>query len=164
MMLVLGALILFSLLLPSLNQTILYNDWTLMTTNVELSAIAIAEKLISEAGQKAFDLACIGATPTSPSQLTSPFSLGPGMGETYPNFNDLDDYNNLSITDTTTFPSVLYNIAAQVVYVNPSNPTQTVLYQTWLKKLSVVITSPYLINPASEQSIQIGMEQIFAYY
>jgi hypothetical protein len=164
MLLVLGALVLFSLMLPSMNQTILYNDRTLISTNAELTAISLAEKIIAEAGTKAFDVFCITGTPTSPSQLTSAYALGAAYGEVYPNFNDLDDYHNMSISDTTTFPSVPFNIAGQVVYINPANPNQTVNYQTYLKKLSVTVTSPYLINPASEQPVTVSLEQIFAYY
>ena len=45
MLLVIGALVLFSLMLPSMNQTILYNDRTLVSTNAELTAISLAEKI-----------------------------------------------------------------------------------------------------------------------
>jgi hypothetical protein len=164
MLLVLGALVLFSLMLPSMNQTILYNDRTLVSTNAELTAISLAEKIIADAGTKAFDVYCITGTPTSPSQLTSPYHLGPAYGEVYPYFNDLDDYHTMSIMDTTTFPSVSFNISARVNYVNPADPNQMVYYQTFLKKLRVTVTSPYLINPASEQPVTVSMEQIFAYY
>ncbi len=160
----LGALILFSVMLPSLNETILYNDKTILTTSIELAAISVAERILAEAGTKEFDLACVGSSPTSASQLTSPFHLGPAYGEVYPNFNDLDDYNYLSVTDSTTFPSVPLNINARVYYVNPANPTQTVSYQTFLKKLEVSITSPWLENPASGQPFAITLEQIYAYY
>ena len=164
MLLVIGALVLFSLMLPSMNQTILYNDRTLVSTNAELTAISLAEKIIAEAGTKAFDVFCITGTPTLASQLTSPYGLGPAYGEVYPNFNDLDDYDGMSIVDTTTFPSVAFNIAAKVRYVNPADPNQIVYYQTFLKKLRVTVSSPYLINPASEQPVTVSMEQIFAYY
>ena len=163
-LLVLGSLVLFSLVLPSLNQTILYNDRTLVATNAEMTAISLAQKFLAEAGTKAFDTACVGAEPTSPSQLTSPFSLGPGMGETYPNFNDLDDFDGLAITDSITFPSVPFNITAVVNYVNPLSPTTVVAFQTWTKRMQVTVTSPWLINPASGTNVTITMEQVYAYY
>lgn len=164
MLLVLGALVLFSIMLPSLNSTILYNDRTLIATNAELAGISIAQKIVAEAGTKAFDVVCITSHPTSASQLTSPGNLGPAGGETYPNFNDLDDYHNLAIVDSLTLPSILFNISGLVNYVDSNNPSQTVGYQTFLKRLQVSVTSPYLINPASEQPVTITMEQIFAYY
>jgi hypothetical protein len=164
MLLILGALVLFSLMLPSLNETVLYNDTTLIATNAELTAIALAEKLLAEASTLAFDLYCLTTNITSPSQLTPAFSLGPAWGETYPNFNDLDDFNGLTLQDSTTFPSVLFNISCTVTYADTADPSLNVSTQTFLKRLLVNVTSPYLINPASGQSVTITMQQVFAYY
>lgn len=163
-LMVLGALLLFSLMLPSLNQTILYNDRTLWATNSELAAMSLAQKVIDEAGSKAFDVVCLTSHPQTPSQMTAPGSLGPAPGETYPNFNDLDDFHGVTILDSLTLPSILFFISGQVTYVNPANPAQDVGYQTFLKRLRVTVTGPYLVNPASGDSTQIVLEQIFAYY
>ena len=164
MLLILGALLLFSLMLPSLNQTMLYNDRTLLATNAELTAISLAEKILAEAGTKAFDIACITSNPLIPSQMTSAALLGPAWGETYPNFNDLDDYNNLALVDSVTFPSVLFNITSVVDYVDPIDPSTAVGYQTFVKRLRVSVTGPYLVNPASDAPVQITMEQLYAYF
>jgi hypothetical protein len=164
MLLVLGALVLFSLMLPSMNRTILYNDRTLLSTNAELTGMSLAQKILDEAGTKAFDVVCITSHPTNPSQLTSPGSLGPAGGETYPNFNDLDDFHGVTILDSVTLPSVLFIITGQVTYADPNDPTQDVTYETFLKRLRVTVTGPYLVNPASGDSTQIALEQIFAYY
>jgi len=165
MLLVLGSLVIFSLMLPSLNETLLYNDTTLISTNAELTAISLAQGMIAEAATKEFDAVCAGGyRPSSTSELTSSSGLGPGWWETYPDFNDIDDFNGLSLQDSTTFPSVLFNISCTVSYANPSNPDVNVSSTTWLKRLVVTVTSPYLINPASMQSVQIQMEQIFAFY
>jgi hypothetical protein len=164
MILVLGALVLFSTLLPSLNGSVLYNDRTLVATNAELTAISLAQKILGEASTKAFDEVCTTSRPSSASQLTRPSRLGPEAGETYPNFDDVDDYNNVTIVDTTTMPSVRFNIIGGVTYVDPVNPNNDTGSKTFLKRLKVTVTGPYLINPASEQSVQIQLEQIYAYY
>jgi Flp pilus assembly protein TadG len=164
MLLILGALVLFSLLLPSINQTILYNDRTLIASNAEMAAMSIAQRLLAEAGTKEFDVACITGPVLMPNQLTSASHLGPASGETYPNFNDLDDFDGLSIVDSLTFPSVPFTVTAQVDYVNPNNPTVVVGSPTFLKRLQVMVSGAYLINPMSEQPVQVNMEQIFAYF
>ena len=164
MLMVLGALVLFSLALPSLNNTILYNDRTLITTNAELTAISLAQKIISEAGSKAFDEVCLATQPYLASQLTAVGSLGAESGESYSNYDDLDDYNSLSLADSTTLPSVLFNITATVDYVNTNDPSQVVGYRTFMKRLLVTITGPYLVNPANNSPTQIVMEQGYSYY
>ena len=164
MLMVLGALLLFSLMLPSVNNTLLYNDRAVILNNAELVAMGLAQRILAEASTEAFDVICLSVPPVTPSQLTAPGGLGPAGGETYPNFNDLDDFNNLSLADSTSLPSVLFNITAQVVYVNPNNPSQVSGSQTFAKRLRVTVTSPFLVNPANNQSIQIQLEQVYAYY
>jgi len=107
---------------------------------------------------------CLSVPPVTPSQLTAPGALGPAGGETYPNFNDLDDFNNLSLVDSTSLPSVQFTISAQVVYVNPNNPSQVSGSQTFAKRLRVTVTSPFLVNPANNQPTQVQLEQVYAYY
>lgn len=164
MILVLGALVLFSALLPSLNGSVIYNDRTMIATNAELTAISLAQKIIGEAGTKAFDEYCVTSRPSSPNQLTNVASLGAEGGETYPNFDDVDDYNNATIVDTTTMPSVRFNITGTVTYVDPNSPNNDSSGKTFLKRLRVTVTSPYLVNPASERNVQITLEQVFAFY
>jgi hypothetical protein len=163
-MLVLGALVLFSLLLPSLNGSLLYSDRTVTSTNAELTAISLAQKILAEANTKVFDKVCLTSHPTQATQMTAVASLGKDTGETYPNFNDVDDYKNLSLTDSTSLPSVRYTISATCDYVDPANPANISSNPTYVKKLRVTITGPYLINPITEAALQITTEQLFAYY
>ncbi len=164
MLLILGALVLFSLLLPSINQSMLYNDRTLISTNAELAAMSLAEKVLAEAGAIAFDEVCLTSRPQVAGQLTRIGSLGPESGETYSNFDDLDDFHNVTILDSLTLPSVLFNIRGTVTYIDPNNPESVVNYRTFVKRLRVDVTGPYLVNPASEAAVQISMEQLYAFY
>ena len=164
MLMVLGALLLFTIMLPSVNNTLLYNDRAVIESNAELVAMGLAQRILAEAGVEAFDVVCLSMPPTMANQLTAPGSLGPAGGETYPNFNDLDDFHNLSLVDSTSLPSVQFNITAQVVYVNPNNPSQVMGSQTFAKRLRVTVTSPFLVNPANNQPIQVQLEQVYAYY
>ncbi|TKJ39730.1 hypothetical protein CEE37_10655 [candidate division LCP-89 bacterium B3_LCP] len=164
MLLVLGALTIFSLTLPSLNQSLLYNDRTLIATNAEMAAMSLAEKVLAEAGAMAFDEVCLTTKPQLTSQLTNINALGPESGESYPQFDDMDDFHGATIRDSITMPSVLFNINSSVSYIDPLNPTTEVGYKTFVKKLVVTVTGPYLINPASEQNVQIKMEQLYSFY
>jgi hypothetical protein len=164
MLMVLGALILFSLAFPSLNRTLLDTDQTLMTTNAELTAISLAQKILAEAGCKAYDQICLTSHPTLASQMTAVGSLGKESGETYPNFNDVDDYNNLTLNDSTTLPSVRFTVTGTVTYINPTNPSETMSSQTFVKRIRVTVTGPYLVDPASKAALSIQMEQLYAFF
>lgn len=164
MLLILGALVLFSLLLPSINHSLLYNDRTLIATNAELAAISLAEKILGEAGTISFDEVCLTSRPETAGKLTKCAKLGPEGGEKYPNFDDLDDFHGVTISDSLTLPSVLFNIRGTVTYVDPLDPENDVSYPTFVKRLQVDITGPYLVNPASEDAVQISIEQLYAFY
>lgn len=164
MLLVLGALMLFSLMLPSLNGTILYNDSALTTSQAQISAIALAQRYLGEAGTKAFDEVTVTGHPTLPSQLTPVASLGKESGETYPAFDDLDDYKSLSVVDTSTLPSVRFVITGNVTYADPNNPANNSATPTFLKRVRISVSGPFLVDPGSQKSIPIYIEQLFAYY
>jgi hypothetical protein len=164
MLLVLGALMLFTLMLPSLNGTILYNDSALISAQAQVNAIALAQRYLAEAGTKVFDEACVSGNPTQPSQMTAAAFLGRGFGENYPDFDDLDDYDDLNIVDNTTLPSVSFTVTGEVTYMNPTNPTVVSSTQTYLKRLRISVTGPYLVDPGSQAPIPITVEQLFAYF
>jgi hypothetical protein len=162
MLLVLGAMLLFAITLPSVNNAILYSESTQVVTQVQNSAMAVAQGYLSEAAVKTFDEVCLTSLPLIPAQLTPAGNLGSETGEYYPNFDDLDDYGDLSVTDTTAFPSI--NVTGSVDYVDPSNPETPSGIQTFVKRLQITITSSFLVDPASGDSLQITLERLYAYY
>ncbi len=94
----LGALLLFSLISLRFNSTVLENTTVEVENKVYLTAFSLADDLIEEIKQKAFDAATIKFPTTDPSDLTSAYSLGPGGWEVYPNYNDIDDFNGFTRT------------------------------------------------------------------
>jgi hypothetical protein len=164
MLMVLGALLLFSLAMPSINGSLLYNDRTLLATNAELTAISIAEKVLADAGSKAFDEICLTMYVQHPADLTQRANFGKDTGENYPNFDDVDDYHNLAAVDTTTLRSVRFNIAGNVEYMDPAHPDQISASRTYVKRLQVTVTSPFMTNPASNQAVQVTMERLYTLY
>jgi MSHA pilin protein MshD len=163
-MLVLGALVIFSLLLPSLNSSLLYSDRTVTSTNAELTAISLAQKILAEASTKVFDVVCLTSHPTHATSMTAVASLGRETGETYPNYNDVDDYKNLALVDSTSLPSVRFTITASCDYVDPDHPADVSANPTFVKRLRVTVTGPFLINPMTDAPLSISTEQLFAYY
>ena len=142
----LGALLLFSLISLRFNSTVLESTTVEVENKVYLTAFSLADDLIEEIKQKAFDAATIKFPTTDPSDLTSAYSLGPGGWEVYPNYNDIDDFNGF--TRTVSAPHAEnYSVSCEVCYVDADNPDQKVMTQTFYKRVQVTITSPYMRSP-----------------
>ena len=141
----LGALVLMALISLRFNSAALENSTIETENKVYLTAFSLANDLIEEIKMKAFDVATIKFTTTDPSVLTSPYSLGPASNEEYPNFNDIDDFNNYShIIDVPHTEN--YLIECTVYYVSEFNPDYKVMMQTFYKRVDVTVTSPYMKN------------------
>ncbi len=143
-----GALLLFSLVSLNFNSTVLINTTVEVENKVYLTAFSLADDLIEEIKQKAFDAATINFPTTNPDNLTPADNLGPGGGEVYPNYNDMDDYNGF--IDTVSAPHAEnYRVTCTVTYVDTDDPDIVVGTQTFYKKVTVNVSSPYLRNPIS---------------
>jgi hypothetical protein len=164
MLLVLGAVVLFATLLPSLNETILYSDKNQYAARAEVAAVTLAHNILSQAATRLYDRACATGPIQNLLQLTPAAQLGADPGEVYPYFNDLDDFGDVNLVDTTSLPSIHFTITAQVDYVNPANPTQVSGSQTWMKRLRVFVNSPYLADPVTADSIQIRLDRLYTYF
>lgn len=139
----LGAIVIFALISLRFNTTVLENTTVETENKVYLTAFSLADDLIEEIKQKAFDAATIDFPTTNPEDLTPASSLGPGSWEEYPNYNDIDDYNNF--TKTVSAPHAEnYSITCAVCYVDGDNPDQIVYTQTFYKKVEVTVASPYM--------------------
>ena len=127
-LLAIGAIVLFSIL-------VVYTYSNIISTAVDLS-----ESLMMEIVSKNFDENSINATPNI-SGLSS--TLGPD-GETYPNYNDIDDYNGYKVNIKTKYSDSFTSIV-KVQYVNTNNftPSST---QTGMKEITVSTYSPSLVD------------------
>jgi hypothetical protein len=141
-----GALLLFSLVSLNFNSSVLSSTTVDVENKVYLTAFSLADDLIEEIKQKAFDAATLNFPTTDPSTLTGAYSLGHGWWETYPDYNDIDDYNGF--VDIVSAPHAEgYQITCVVRYVDGDNPDNIVWTQTFYKKVTVTVDSPYLRNP-----------------
>jgi len=141
----LGALLFLSLVSLRFNSSVLENSTIETENKVYLTAFSLADDLIEEIKQKAFDAATVKFPTTDPSDLTSAYSLGHGWWEIYPNYNDIDDYNGY-IRSVSAPHAENYSVTCQVWYVSPTNPNNKIMIQTFYKKVQVTVTSPYLRN------------------
>jgi hypothetical protein len=79
---------------------------------------------------------------------TNPITLGPDLLETRPTFNDVDDYNGYSESppknrDGTSVTGYTgWTRSTKVEWIDPTNPTSASLTDTYLKRITITVTSP----------------------
>ncbi|MCZ6820725.1 MAG: hypothetical protein O7G31_14735 [Calditrichaeota bacterium] len=147
LLLTLGAIAIFGMVLLTTNRRMIEQNDNMIQREFEYYAISAAQTFIEEAKTKWFDENVILASPDS-SGFTSYSTLGP-EGETYANFNDVDDYHGYSaaVIDTTARDSFFVNIT--VGYVSETDPETQLTAEAYYKKMTVTITNRYLDAPVS---------------
>jgi len=161
MLITVGAMILLSIIILSVNQGYILNNEVMLDSKFDLLAISLAISIVEDANGLAFDQRTTGGnTVMTTSQLSS---IGHGSSEYYidrehTNFNDFDDYDGLHIVyNDTTLRSAIYNIDCQVGYISDANPNVFTSSKTWFKKLDVMISSPSMTDT-------IRMSTVMSYF
>jgi hypothetical protein len=144
----LGAMLILALSSLNFNETVLTNSTTELENKVALTAFSLADDLIEEIKVRAFDAATVDFPTNSPASLTAAGSLGPGWWENYPNFNDIDDFNGYQ-KNVSAPHAENYLVKCSVKYVDGDNPNNVVSYQTFYKKATVTVSSPFMKKPIS---------------
>lgn len=159
MMITIAALLLLSVVILRVNNSFLSTNTVVNQTKYDVMAVSLGTSIIEEASSKAFDTYTRNNSVTSVSSLTSPYSLGPGSGEVYPNFDDFDDFNGYTrnTSNDTTFLSANFTARTVVDYVTPTNPNTTSYIRTWHKRLRVTVTSPSMPDT-------VRLSTIFSYF
>ncbi|MCH7886539.1 MAG: hypothetical protein IIA58_01075 [Candidatus Marinimicrobia bacterium] len=147
LLLVLGALAIFVRFSLIVNNSLLDNSTRVLESEFEITGISLLQETISEAGLKAFDEASVNSIPASvPGGFTSSASLGPEGGETDSSmFNDVDDYNGLTMTGAT-IAGMTYTISIEVGYVSIADLVTFSSTLSTLKRMNLTLTSDYLSN------------------
>lgn len=140
-----GAIALLALISLRFNTTLLENRTTEIENKVYLTAFSLADDLLEEIKQKAFDEETVEWKAITTNQLTSSASFGPvdvGESSAY-DFDDIDDYHGYS--KAVSLPHAEnYSVLSTVEYVSASNPDVMSSSQTYFKKVTVNVTSPYM--------------------
>ena len=147
LLLVLGALAILGRFSLTVNSTLLENGSRVLQGEFEMTAISAADALLEEAWDKAFDATAVLSIPTGvPEAFTDPGQLGPEGGvEPYPDYDDVDDFHNLTIADTAG-NGMIYTLTATVGYVTGGASEGYSLTETTLKRMDVTVSSDYLNN------------------
>lgn len=151
-MLAMGAMMLLSFLVLRFNSIHLTSAQASYNSKFGIVATSLANSLIEEAKDKAFDVVALDTTKTITSASDFSTTLGKEGGEVYPDFDDFDDYNNLYYLDTlslrnpqTGAPSG-FEIRSKVEYVSDSNPDIKSGSKTYHKKMTVSVLSSAMVD------------------
>ena len=143
MMLVLGATLLLSLLVLNVNRAVLTSGEQTSNAEYTLTATSVGQTIINEIASRTYDAATATNPKADSTQFTAPWSLGPGSWEHYPNFNDVDDFNNYTTTVATPRAGD-YSLRCQVRYVRPHAPDQPLNVRTRTKRVEVIVSHPMM--------------------
>ena len=141
----LGALLIFSLISLRFDSAVLQNTEIEVENKVYLTAFSLADDLLEEIKQRAFDANTVQFPITNPAGLTN-YPLGPATGENYPDYNDIDDFHGYNrLIDAPHAEN--YQVFSEVYYVGENTPEVKSTTRTFYKRADVTVTSPYLKNP-----------------
>ncbi len=129
-----------------------------------ITALSLAESVISEAKTKAFDQNTVSSPVSAPDSLsgilgqdggsetvpspdtlvtTSPYSAStPGFLSNC-KFNDVDDYNGYQRL-VNTQRAEKYSLSVKVAYASVTYPDSTILTKSYCKQFKVTLKSPYI--------------------
>jgi hypothetical protein len=142
--LAIGAMALLALVSLQFNTNVLENSSTEIEDKVYLTAFSLADDLIEEIKEKAFDEKTIDFQAIAVNQLTPPNSLTFETGESWPNFDDIDDYNDYK--KPVSLPHAEgYELNCKVNYVDSDGNDLTT--QSFYKKVTIIVKSKYLNHP-----------------
>jgi len=150
-MLTIGAIALFSLISIRFNSSVLENMTVEVENKIYLTAFSLADDLIEEIKQKAFDEETVVFRSISPEELTpnnqfAPEVLDPGENGDHSTWDDIDDFNGFN--KAVSLPHAEgFNVSCQVDYVQEDNYEQISSVQTFFKRVEVRVTSDYLRSP-----------------
>jgi hypothetical protein len=142
-----GALVLLSLSSLRFNTSVLENSTAQIENKVCLTAFSLADDMIETIKQRSFDEATV-EFPTGLANLSTADKLGPESGETYQTFNDIDDYNNYNKTVSAPHAEN-YSVMCKVAYVDGNNPDNEISTQSYYKKVTITVSSPYMKDDVS---------------
>lgn len=147
-LLVLGALVIFSLTTLYLNDSKLENNNQLMENEFRITALGISQSFIEEAQTLGFDEVLISGSPsTLPDDFTSVGSLGSDAGEIYPAFDDVDDFNGF--TQSINTPRADYNVSVEVSYADTVNCSPGFSNTSFFKIMRVKVSSIFFSDSIS---------------
>ena len=162
MMITIAALMLLSIVILRVNSGNLITAEVLIESKLDILAVSLLNSTIEEATSKSFDEYTTDKPAELLSNLATTANLRAEAGEVYPNFDDMDDFNGLVLTDSISGADV-YTIICKVAYVDTTNPNNTSVGATWHKKVTVKVTSKSMMDFNGNQD-SLEMSSIRSYW
>lgn len=156
MLLTIGAVILMGLTVITVNATFSQHGMVLERTEVGVYATSLATSVIQEATGKAFDEATVDSVVATTGDFTHPGNLGPESGESYPAFDDFDDYNGM-VRTVDMQGTDIFTIMTSVQYVQDSNPSSMSVNRTYHKRIDIAVAG-------SLSADTVRMSSIYSYW
>ena len=156
MLFVIGAGVIFFTAVLSMNRALVSNYKLITENSMLLTSTSIAQEIIEEAQGKLFDESLsTSSTLDIPVCFTAPDSLGTEPGESYPVFDDIDDYNGLTRVINTI--SGVCSLSVKVGYVDSLNINQWDNNKGFYKKMEVNVSSNGI-------SHNVSLKLLFCYF
>jgi hypothetical protein len=144
MMLSIAGMIFLSMLILNVHSSTTDKLIILYSNEAVIEATGIVQAVFEEIQTKAFDENTVSDAAKERNLLTSVLSLGKDSSEAvYTDFDDIDDYNGLSITDTANVMGQ-FNLAVWVYYVDETSPYDSSGTRTYIKRVDVSISNESL--------------------
>ena len=141
MMLSIAAMIFLSMLILNVHSSTTDKLIILYSNEAVIEATGIVQAVFEEIQTKAFDENTVSDAAKERNLLTPVLSLGADSSETvYTEFDDIDDYNGLSITDTANVMGE-FDLAVLVYYVDETSPYDSSGTRTYIKRVDVTISN-----------------------
>ncbi len=144
MILSIAGMIFLSMLILNVHSSTTDKLIILYSNEAVIEATGIAQAVFEEIQTKAFDENTVSLAAKERNLLTPLGSLGKDSSEVvYTDFDDIDDYNGLSITDTANVMGQ-FNLAVWVYYVDETSPYDSSGIRTYIKRVDISISNESL--------------------
>jgi len=151
---VIGAMIIFSLVLATSNRFMLNNDVVKASSEVEVRAVSIAQDLIEFSKTVPFDDATKGNT--VPDDVPDDFVSNPmpTVDKNRQNIESFEEFNGYSDTFSTDLDE--FTVSSAVDYMNPADLTSTITSgKSRYKRISVTVTNESMMNDVNLSYIRV---------
>ena len=152
---VMGAMIIFALVLTTANRFMLNNDTVRVSSEVEVRAVSIAQDVIEFSKTVPFDAATIGNT--IPDNVPDDFVSGnPVPNTTATTRQNIDSFEELNgYTETFNTDLGEFELSAAVEYMNPADLTSTTTSRSIYKRISVTVANESMMNDVNLSYVRV---------
>ncbi len=155
-LLTIAAIVLLSVLIINVYRSNSTQSSIIYENEAILEAAGLAQSMIDEIQSKAFDEKTLSEPVAEATELTPSGLLGKDSGEIKDyQFDDIDDYNNYTRTDSLDRLGV-FTTTVSVYYVQNFEPDTKTTSRTFSKRVDVSVSNFSLQNP-------IKMSQVISY-